>query len=540
MSLVPEQDRIVYQSIAEPKLQAKLLTNWSPLDIMVSILLGLGVIASWVWLEAFLSLVITAVATSLLYRSSRGYGRFYWEIYTDFKSWYIDKILGGVLWSAEPVGNRFVRWLRSHYRAIPLRLSRIEVEIEDVKESFGLLRQTDGTYDYLYIAADGGSFSGLDVNQEANAVSALAGVVNEAVMRANYLKVGMSFLRVTSPYDLTELANNLRRSMNPIVAHPERFNLDNDTRDWVDWSVQNAEEVRNELVRLGAAKNWYLIVLTIKSNIPKREKKRSKLTNKQLYEQPVVELGRSLVKNLREADLLGLRNVHCMGMAELALLVRASWDVTGLYEYMAARDRGEIPSTDEEIDEFLETHDVSELDGYLRAWPERIISVSSKQHFIRMDDNYVSTLRVERMPERIRADQFRSLHYRVPAGIWLRRAMVGQSVSGTAQTNHLVVSQSFFMNVQGAFSQNNIVEHPKVAKRRAMLREQAEEMSSTTIAQHYNQLQTVVATSESLLLTQRKEVEVKYGNSGFRSGVVPRSARQMDAAIGGMLGINRL
>lgn len=535
-----EQDRVVYQSIAEPKLQAKLLTNWSPTDVLVSVILGLGVVASWVWLGAFISLIFIAIALSLLFRSSRGYGRFYWEIYTDIRSWYIDSILDGVLWSAKPVGNRFVRWLRSRYQAIPLKLSRISVEIDGVKESFGLLRQTDGTYDYLYIAAEGGSFSGLDVNQEANAVTALAGVINESVMRASYLKVGTSFLRVTSPYDLTELAGNLRRSMNPIVAHPERFNLDQDTRDWVDWSVQNAEEIRNELVKLGATKNWYLIVLTIKSNIPRREKKRSKLTNKQLYEQPVVELGRSLVKSLREADLLGLRNVHCMGMAELALLARASWDVTGLYDYMAARDRGEIPKTDEEIDTFLETHSVSELDGYLRAWPERIISVSSKQHYLRMDDNYISTLRVEKMPDKIRADQFRALHYRVPAGIWLRRAMVGQAVDGTAQTNQLVISQSFFMNVQGAFSQNNIVENPNVAKRRARLRDQAEEMSATTVAQLFNQLQTVVATSETLLLTQRVEVEVKYGTSGFRSKVVPKSARQMDAAIGGMLGINRL
>lgn len=540
-----EQEAVIYQSVPDPKLQSKLFTNWTTNDKIVAGIFGLVFLASFVWTDFWSALIILSLGCFALFRRPRGYGRFYSEIYSDIVSWYIDTVLDGVLYSAEPVGNRLVQWLRSRRSAIPFKLTQVSATIDGKKERFGLLQQTDQAFDHLYIVASGASFSNLDVNHQAQAVNLLANITNDAVNRSE-LKVGMAYLRMTSPYDVTEFASDMREYMNPIVMYPERFNLDTDTNDWVEWSQQNAEQVREKLIEEGVANNWYVIVVTIKRGLKRRAARKSRLSDKQLSAQPIIELGRSLVQNLRDNATLEMHDVHVLGLAELAYLVRSSWDVVGIHDYRRDRMNGLVPTTDEEIEAFVEknknpkTGEVRGLDAYLRAWPEKLIATSSKHSYIRMDDNYISTLRVTELPRRVRADQFMSLHYRVPRGIWTRSAMVGLAVSGATETNQLVISQSFFANVNGAFNQNNVVEHPNVTNRRRLLQEQAEQMSAHSISQHFNMLQTIVAPSEDDLISQRRDVKGKIETPGFPSDIVKTSFRQLPAAMSGMLAANRL
>ena len=548
-----ETKSVAYQEIPRNKLQSKVLTNWSKPDIWVLVTSFVCVIAAWVLLHPLVALIAATIVISLNFRSAKSYGRNYDEMKESIRGLYITGMLGGILWQAEDTSKGLARWLRrkgffiGRGNVIPFSFAQVEAVIDEKVEKFSLLRQTDRPYDQLFIASEGGVFASLDVNQQQRAVDELATLTNQIIAQSD-LKVGISYVRMTGPYDPSKIADHLRTNMNPIIAQLEKFALDPAKKAWAERMKVNANQLRPAATAAGAAKAWYLIVLTIKRGKEWKKAQKGKLSDKQLYELPLVELGRSMVETLQSSATLELTHVRCLGLAELAMVVRCSWDVTSIGEYYMQLASGAIPRTDEEINVLREKlvaeygkERGEEYVGYaLRAWPEKLIAVSRDEGYVRMDDNYIGTLRVTRLPERIRADQFLALHYLMPKGMWTRQAMVGQSVSGDSETKQLIFGESALINWNNASRGGRIVTDPRYLRRRRALSQQAQQVSASSVSQHFNMLLPIVASSPTEFKLNHKRVKAAFNARGFHAELVRPPARLLSAAISGMLGANRL
>jgi hypothetical protein len=291
---------------------------------------------------------------------------------------------------------------------------------------------------------------------------------------------------------------------------------------------------------MGASKTWYLIVISIKRNREWRKASKGKLSDEQLNELEIIDLGRSMVEALGASNQLELEDVHCVGLAELSTLVRCAWDVAGIDTYFRARAAGLVPRTDEEIDIIRQESGDAAVDAALQTWPSKCIETPNTRDCIRIDDNYISTLRVTELPERIRADQYISLQYKGKANSWNRMAMVGLSVSGNTETRNLLLGQSALINAQSALAGNHVVDNPHWRNKRRQLANQTQAMSTHSVSQHFNQLHTSVANSYPELKRNRSKLSAAIGADGFPNEVVRSPDRQFAAFISGCLGINRL
>jgi hypothetical protein len=541
---------LLVQEVPQNKLRGKSFSNWSRRDIRVVLNILLIIIAAGVWLHALgqdagaaLAIAVLIVGlTPLLIRLPHGYGRLYDEVASGFRGEIRQLLLKGVWWQADDTDSRFIRWLRyrrTRHGVIPLKLGVIQAKMNGRVQQIALLRELDEPYDHLFIAASGGKFSSLDPNAQQRATDELARITNRVVVQAD-LKLGISYLRMTGPYDPTKTLQYLQKNTNPVVAHPEQFELDEDTRAWATWLNENGNQLRPAAKRFGAADSWYLIVITIKRTREWRSASKGKLSDEELYELPIIELGRALEESLGTSSMLGLQDVHCVGLAELSCIVRCSWDVVGIEQYYHDRATGKIPTTDEEIDRIRQEHGDDAVDAALQTWPSRIIETPGKGRCIRFDDNYIAVARTVELPERTRADQFMSLHYKARIGVWSRMAMVGQSVSGRAETRNLIIGESALLNMQTAFFSNRVVQNPRWRRKQQLLQQQSNQISAHTVAQQFNTLHTVVANSEREALRQLRELRAAIADNGHVADIVTPPDRQLAAAITGCLGINRL
>lgn len=549
-----------YQPIPNNKLASRLLTNWSAGDIIVLLLGLLAVTASALASDLFWIIFSSTTMVTMLVRTRTGYGRIYYEIWVELVGYFIDIALNGILWQAKEETQPLVRFLRGRWRAIPMRLTQVNAVIDGQTERFGLLEQLDRPYDNLYIAADGGSFADLDINADSDAVSTMANVMNIAILETE-LKAGTSYLRIESPYDHAQVAAEVSRVIDPVIARPESFELDERALKWVEWARKNLNQLRPLMRKERVTKSHYLIVVSIKRKRSVYRKDRS-FTDNQLRDLPIIELGRALVEALSNESSLGLENIHCLGLAELAGVVRSSWDIAGIDKYNLDKAAGLIPRTDNEIEEFLRTYEwkgveprndkelqhfvnyeggLGKLDQRLQAWPTQIVRVSTKDKILQMDDNYLSTLRATSLPEQIRSDQARNLQYIAPRpGTWLRRATVGESASGTTETNQLVIAESAAANWQSFRTGKQIVQHPKFAKRRKDLAQQAQVSSSQSVLQRFNYFWTIGGTNLEDVIRARKASRGRLQTEQFASKLIAPTALQVNGYICGCLGINRL
>jgi hypothetical protein len=133
-----------------------------------------------------------------------------------------------------------------------------------------------------------------------------------------------------------------------------------------------------------------------------------------------------------------------------------------------------------------------------------------------------------------------SLHYKARIGVWSRMAMVGQSVSGRAETRNLIIGESALLNMQTAFFSNRVVQNPRWRRKQQLLQQQSNQISAHTVAQQFNTLHTVVANSEREALRQLRELRAAIADNGHVADIVTPPDRQLAAAITGCLGINRL
>jgi hypothetical protein len=524
-----------------------MFTNFSIQDgIFFVVMIGLGYLAYTVTPLGVLPVIIVTIV--LFIRFPRGVGRLYREVWLEFRGNYIEGILGGVLWQADESGRekRFAKYLRSRMSALPIELTQIKAVIDGKLEQFGMLQQLDRPYDHLFILSSGGNFANMGNAAESKGVNLLASVTNSSILLNTDMKVGSSFLRITTPSNPSKLTGTLRRKIDPMISFPEKFELTEADKEYVAWQRANIEQWQPVISAMSGTSNWQLIVLTIKRSWATRIRWRVKsATNRQLTNLPIIELGRTLVQDLSSATSLGLKDVHVAGLAELAEIFHVSWNAFGTDQYFKDKSQGLVPATDEDIDSFREAHKGDKnlpklLDGFLRAFPQRIVKVHRKKKCVQFDENYISVIRITRFPESIRADQFRELQYRLSRHGWIRRAMVAESVSSDKETRQQLIGQSALINVNNAMNKGKIVQDPRRARSIRRKQEQTNVISAQSIAQLFNYLWTVVCVDLDDVEKAHREIIGILRSAGFKAKVVGQPALLVDAAISGLLGANRL
>lgn len=536
------------QQIPDNKLQSRVLTNFAPLQdgIFLFVMLGLGYLAARTIPLAVVFVVIVTIV--LFFRTPEGVGRLYREVWLELVAMYIEGVLGGILWQADESGRekRFAKYLRGRRSAIPVELTQIRAVIDGKLERFGLLQQLDRPYDHLYIIASGGNFANMGNSSESRGVNLLASVTNSSILQNTDMKVGLSYVRITTPSDPYKLSGTLRRKIDPIIQFPEKFQLSDDEKEYVAWQRRNIDQWQTTINSMGGTKSWQLIVVTIKRSWATRIRTRaSRVTNRQLTNLPIIELGRTLVQDLSNATSLGLKDVHVLGLAELAEVFHVSWNPFGTEQYFKAKSQGLIPTTDDDIDRFRELHKGDKnlpklLDGFLQAYPKRIVRIYRKKKCVQFDENYISVIRITRLPESIRPDQFRELLYKLSRYGWIRRAMVAESVSSDKETRQLMIGQSMTLNLEEAMNNKKIVRDPRLARRRQKKQEQTNVISSQSIAQLFNYLWPVVCSNLDNVDKANQDIIGLLRGFGFKAKVVSQPALLVDASISGLLGANRL
>ena len=546
-------EQFVYsQEIPDNKLQARIFTNFSFEDVIFFVVcVGLGYLTA---ITIPIGVVFVAVVTVVLFiRFPSGVGRLYREVWLELVGMYIEGTLGGILWQADESGRekRFAKYLRGRKSAIPIELTQIKAVINGKLERFGLLQQLDRPYDHMYIIASGGNFANTGNASESRNVNLLASVTNASILQNTDMKVGLSYLRITTPSDPYKLSGTLRRKIDPIIRSPKDFKLSDDDKAYVDWQRQNIDQWQPVITSMGGTKDWQLIVITIKRSWATRlrsrtaQSRKKRANNQQLINLPIIELGRTLVHDLSNAPSLGLKDVHVLGFAELTEIVRVSWDAFGANKYFQAKSVGQAPSTDDDIDRFMELHKDNKdlpklLDGFLQPLPKRIVRIHRKKKCVQFDENYISVIRITRLPERIRPDQFRELQYRLSSYGWIRRAMVAESVSSDKETRQALIGQSALINLEQALNSKKIVQDPRIAVRRRKKQAQTNIISAQSIAQLFNNLWPVVCNDLNSVPMAHQQILGILRGAGFRAKVVSQSALYVDAAISGLFGANRL
>lgn len=543
---------MAYKEIPDNKLQARILTNVSSTDVWVTGFVVLIMVASGIWSYRLAGSTVpmiivllfqSIIYASLMYRMKEGFYRIYGELYFGAAAYSKHALFGGTWWKADDNDAWIIRWLRTRNGrrpALPLNFTVIRAVMDGVVERVAVLRELDRPYDHVYFTAEGGSFVTHDPSMQMRLVEVLASLTNRAVSMAN-LKLGISYLRILSPEDESRLTNYFGHNLNPIISNPEKFELDEKTLEWAKDMQKPLNELRPAMRRFGAARSIAVIKLTIKRDRKYWRKARGgKFSNEELYDLPVVELSRAMADALRSNSLFDFQQVKVLGLADLAELMRSALDVVDIQQYYADRRAGVVPRTDDEIDAIVEREGVTGLNKRLQCFPRESIAIGPDGKWMRIDKTYFSVLRVKQMPKRARPDQFLELHYLAPAGVWTRIATVGQSVSGSTETRNLIVQSAAMANVNQAFFSNRIVDDPRRRRKQQQVSSQTEEISANTIAQYFNRLIVVAASSERDVLKQRRLMKGNLMDIGFDSHDVDDVTHIQNAVISGVLGVNRL
>jgi hypothetical protein len=481
---------------------------------------------------------------ALMVRLRDSFGRFYDEIATGIWMSIKVSITKGILWQAEDDGSWFVRWLRDRNgkrSALPFDFAVIEALVDGTVRRIATIREVGRPYDHVYIGVRGGSFATHSPSRQSQLVNSLAEIANRTVAQAN-LRIGISYLGISGPSDETDLESFFGANLNPLIAHPELFDVpDEGTRKWLESARESLNELRPAARAFGASRRFNIIEIVVKRDRKRwKEAQKGKLSDDQLYEMPIVELSTNMADSLRSNSLFEFDEVKVLGLADLAEFVRCSRDVTSIQDYYRARKWGSIPTTDEEIDSYIEEHGVTELNDHLQCWPQNSIEIDPAGKWLRIDNTYFAALRISQLPKRARPDQLLALQHMVPPNVWLRSAVVGQAVSGETETRNLIVQSSFVTNFNNAFFSGRVVEDPRRRRKKHELEYQTESASAHTIAQFFNIVYVVAASSARDALKQRGDFRADLLGTGFVADEINETSRVQNAVISGIYGINRI
>ncbi len=590
-----------YHLVVQNKLRGRMVDNTSIgslapfiLSILTTVVVGvLSYRLTESALVALMSILVTsALLASLVYVPANGWGPGYWQIHLLNKSSRLER-RQGVWWEAKPSdAAKPKRREKRMRRTIPIRIEVIEIDYEGKRYRIPLHHHIDKPYDQLYILAKGGAFASVDSFQKYRLNGELARIFDRTLSMTE-LRAGIGCLRVTAP--LNQYATYLPymvRNMNPIVARPEQFKLDDGLAKVVERLRSLANQLVPEMQAHYAAEDWGLLVVTIRRKEGWKKAALGKATNEQLYNLPVLQLGRSLEEDLRASTSLNLHDVHILTPEELFMLDRMSWDTTGIedfyrqyaaivtdYERKTAAEvagvrqdhhttqwvKGEQydPDADQpdlnnntvtngkpdslperlvkEITITNQRQMFKELTETLSCWPETAI-VSPSKDCIRMDNNWISVVRICSLPEQVTEDHYQSLHYiSVEPGVRMRHYIGGESISGDTETLALMLKESAFTNLYDAIFEHAVVKHPGAKRQKEKLAVQSEIISANSIAQLFNEYWVVVAPSYALLKEQRNSLCADLKARQFKDvQVVDIMALQVDAFLTGALGAVRL
>jgi hypothetical protein len=555
-----EISSLVYQDIPNNRLQGKTLTNVSPLDwwitgvsLLITILTGVWLYqvydsSGWPMIAVLSELLMFCI---LMYRMREGYGRLYDEIYRGVRMAIKMAIVKNVLWRANDRSSWFVRWVRNRngkHSALPFKFVVIKAtDKEGNVRRVALTREQEESsrpYDRVYIGIRGGAFASKDPNGQMELVNEFTEVANQAVALAD-LKLGISYLGIFSPPDQMKIPSYFTSNGNPLIFRPEVFDttgLDENTLKWAARARESANQLRPMVEALGGGRRFSIFEIVVKRDRKQwRSAERGKQSDQDLLDLPIVELAENTAAALRSDPRFGFDEVKVLGLADLAEMVRCSWDVVNIQSYYLDRALGKVPTTDEQIEEYVAEHGTEGLDEYLACWPRDSVEIGPKGQWLRIDDTFFASLRISQLPRnRARADQFIGLNSIGGAGVWTRYATVGQSVSGDTETRNLVYQTALTESLRRAFSDGQIVDDPRKRRRRSNLMNQTEQISTHSIAQNFNIVFTVAADSASTALKQRRNIKASLRRKGFIAVEIDEPSRVLSGVVSGAFGISRL
>jgi len=541
--------------IDEHKVKGTLIQGWTVGNYVA---LGLSVslvVLFAVWLHitghGFLWTVVL-IAFLLPFNWISEYDKIYAEILRGINGVVIGRVLHGMLWYGpderkDLVEGRIARFVRARFydRHPPFQVTLQSVVA--LGETYGVLNQTDSNIGHMYLRADGSLYAGLDPEARQMAHKALSLALNRFFGRMDG-DVGISQVRVTRPADLTILPLTQRVAGNPFMMKPDSFKLPPERERFFDWQRRNFELLAPAAMDNGAAENWELFVVTFKWGQESSRADKGKMSEEELYDRPLIDLGRALLEEVSNLERLGLQNPRIMGPAELAFFIRSCLAPFELDKYYQSRREGVIPLTDDEVfyvsQEMIDDHpelwgqdDLNSITN-LDVWPVREIEVLHDR--IRLDDSWFMVIREIQKARLEATDTAQAVHYTMPFNSWDSFAEVCEKVSGEVETRQIMFQESARQSLYRMMNRDRVVEHPKHRRRRLKYEEAINRASANSINQRYHRIRVLSAPTSDKLDTQLKLLRSRVAPQGVRIRPVKGRARLIDGVITGLLGANRL
>lgn len=457
-------------------------------------------------------------------------------------------------------GWRLMKRGGHHHGPMPLHIAVINARDQDgIPYRIPLQHHLDRPCDQLLIRGRGGAFAslmGLDLYQRNQL---LADVFDRSLSMTD-LDAGIACLYVSTPVSDADFVLEMGMNGNPLLMAPENFVVEPGMQKFVDLQNEYLNQLPDAFRAKGARETWGLIVVTIHHGGGWKGIKKDKLDNDELDNLAVLELGRSLVDGLKASELLGLSDVQILKPTQHYRLVRASWDVFGIgpfndvfdeldlkYKAKTIRELAEIQNASEEALTALQVAEVEvnndrlmlkELQAVVNIWPEEIVSVSDQ--CLRMDNNYITVIRIDETPKEISEDEYLSQLRLIPLGEWARRCYGGEAISGDGVSTAILVQQVQTTSWLDTITDNLSFKIPKLEAFKQELRDKSQTASRYSIAQLSSKYWALVAPSEQLSKARTKKFIATLRARGFKSRVVKRPVLHVDAFLTAALGAARM
>lgn len=585
------QEPVMIHQIVENKAKASLMQGWTFGDMLFAAGAFITAVMVTLWLAVVgqsMLWCIPAFATAILLSSQvpgTNYARLYHEIWMGWKGFAIKTVLGGVLWLGSPYKTQLLKWADSHDIAVPenasieqlieltgqeprgglslqqwLRDRRyllqeedrliLPLSIEFVEargQRAGVLNQLDSNLGHLYVIADGSLYNGLDATAQEMAHVRLSAAINRFVARSP-MQVGVSQLRLTRPEDRTKTMMMLQKSGDPFMLRTDQFELDEESLAWVDWRQQNLGEIDVESRRFGASGNWMMLVVTFKWTDEWKRAARGKISEEQIHELPLIDLGRALVEELSKVTDMGIQNPRILPPVELAHFLKCALTVNGIEEFHQARANGLVPTTDEELlvssedvehePDLYTQEDIGRIKPMQWVWPTESIEV--KQDRLRIDNTWFMVIREVQVAEIERTDSAQLVHSVMPIGTYDSFAAVSQKTWGEAEARKDMFMETIRRSKEESYDRNKIVHHPRTRRQKRAREQHLEQITVNSINQRYHRIRVLTATTSDGLDRQFRDLSAGVSVLGVRLKPVTGRARLVDALITGLFGANRL
>jgi hypothetical protein len=523
------------------RLRRPFFTDWTAGDLIVLAVTVTTVIVMIVQIGFFGALVLGIPLLFLNFRFT--YGRGWNEVAAIFKDLFIIMVLRDTLFLAHDQDHSPwpIRWIRQkRYRrpvnryVLPIR--HMVVEAQGVQ--YGIIQQLDRPYDHLPVRGRGSNFSSYDGNRQYATSSTLALQVDQVAAQTD-LRIGVSYVRMTRPVNTYNTALYLALNGQPLLLDPDKFELDEKLAMVAKQVQKGADEIFATQRQNGVAETTPAAVITIKRTRDMEKAVKGKSSDEMLHELKIIELGRLMVDAIRNSGM-NVRDLHCMSYGELCQFIRGGYDVTELSFHEGVPNASvEVVTREDVLSGKYDREEMGAVKDPFPVMPTHSIVVGDD--FLCMDGNWISTFRIVRNLERFHVSKIQSVyHHSSPAGVWSSMSSVGETISGEAETRTLLYRQSLEQSVAGASPFQRVIANPKKLRWRNKINQQAMEMSASSLAQQYNDVICVVASTKKEMIANRNKMIGIYRANGFSCAVIKGRCRQIDGYLTGAYGVNRL